>query len=327
MSNVVQTPTDPLAVTTAVDIPEIPVTAYPRKSDGSVDWRAVAMRNPGHFYVKREHESKVAALLGKQPGEIANLSPEDIAKVPDKYLVIRKAGILELARLRGYSTVVPEVKHVQPDYVVVQTHITWEPFEGQPGKTTGGVGEAHPRNTSKMGGLYLAATAENRSVSRCVRQFLEIDIVCSDELGDGVEPEQNASSDSSNPSSSPMDLSPQGILSRSAQEGQFTFSFEQVKNAALSRWNEDTTNLAANPQVKRRIENDPSKWTTWADIPPRDCYTLTQLIQAAKLARSKGAQKPVEPPATTPAPMAVTQAPAASRKPAKTKILPSEKAA
>lgn len=286
-------------VTTNVGSVSIPggVTALPRKVDGTVDWRAVAMRTPANFYVKREHEEKVAALLGKQPSEVADLSPEEIAKVPDKYLVIRKAGIIELARLRGFSSAIPEVQHVQPDYVVVRTLIAWDPFEGIPAKVSGGVGEAHPQNCTRMGAAYLAATAENRAFSRCVRQFLEIDIVCSDELGgSNVEPEPSSNGGSNGAAKSQIDLTPQGSLARAAQEGTYTFSFEQVKQAAKSRWEEDNAKVTTDPNAKRRIENDPTDWKTWADIPPRDCYTLTQLIQAAKAAKAAKAAAPTTAP-------------------------------
>ena len=269
-----------------------PSSTYPRKDDGSVNWRALV--RPEHLYVKREHEEKVAKLLNKPISALADLGPEDISKVPDKYLVIRKAGILELARLRGYEKAPPEVKHVQRDYVVVQVHIAWLPFEGIPAKVTGGVGEACPENCSKMGAAYLAATAENRAFSRAVRQFLEIDIVSSDELGDGVAPEQESSrfgGDSSNATTngpvSAMDLGPSGSLQRAAANSRQRFTFEQIKDAAVYRWADDSEKLVANPGLandptwKRQIENDPAPWTDWKDVPPRDCLTLIALIKEA----------------------------------------------
>jgi hypothetical protein len=253
---------------------------WPRKPDGSVNWRALV--RPEHLYVKREFEPKVAEMLGKKSTDIANLLPEDIAKVPDRYLVIRKAGILELARLRGYSSAVPDVKHAARDYVVVQTLVSWLPFEGQPVKTNGGVGEAHHENTSRLGAFYLAAMAENRAFARAVRQFLEIDIVSSDELGAGIEPEQNPSAVQT-ATSNINDMLPTGALAKAAHEG--GFSFEQIKKAALSRWQEDSINVAKDANFKRRIENDPTAWQDFKDIPARDCMSLITLIKAAKAAR------------------------------------------
>ncbi len=228
-------------------------TELPRKLDGSVNWRACV--KPEHLYVKKEHEATVAKKLNKPFAEI------NVTEVEDRYLVIRKAGIIELARLRGYESAPPEVKHVQRDYVVVQTHITWLPFEGQPAKVTGGVGEAHFENTTKMGANYLAASAENRAFSRAVRQFLEIDIVSSDELGaQEVEPDTDAAPASTNP------FSPQGALSRTATETGFTF--DVVKKGALSKYRD-------------KIKGEPEQWTKFEDISPLDCNTLIALLREA----------------------------------------------
>ncbi len=286
-------------------------TTFPRKPDGSVNWRALV--RPEHLYVKAEHKEAAARQLNKPIEAIRDLGPEDIAKLPDSMLVIRKAGILELARLRGYSSAIPEVQHAQRDYVIVRTLITWDPFEGQPAKVTGGVGEACPENCTAMGAAYLAATAQNRAIARGVRDFLEIDIVCSDELGkSGVEPEQRvssvaggapttataaSSSPAPEPGSSGGAVGPVPSLTKAAMQA--GFSFINVKDAALARWNEDTTMLKTNPTTKRRIENDPTPWTTWSDVPPRDCLTLIQLIKAAEAARKSRPAAPA--PAAAPA--------------------------
>lgn len=282
------TPGQPLPDTT---VPS-PAAKLPRRADGSVDWRALV--RPEHLYVKGEHKETVAKLLQKPVSEIRDLGPEDVKRVPDRYLVIRKAGILELARLRGFVSQIPDVQFAQRDYVIVRTVVTWTPFENMP-LTSGGVGEATPENTSEMGCRYLASNAQNRAFARAVRDYLEIDIVCSDELGrDGAEPEQNnyrtdsvtpAISSTSAPSAGPKDLSPQGTLQRTAEEA--GFSFEQVKEAAQSRWDEDSAQLEQNPGYRRRIENDPSIWPDWKGVPPRDCLTLTQLIKAFKAARTE----------------------------------------
>lgn len=307
-------------------------TTFPRRPDGSVDWLAVAFQCPEHFYVKKEHSETVAKLLGKPVDAIRDLGPEDIAKVPDRYLVIRKAGVLRLGRLRGYSSVLPDVKHVQRDYVVVQTWIDWLPFENEPAKRTGGVGEANPENTTRLGAAYLAATAQNRAYARGVRDYLEIDIVSSDELGGPEqEPYRNDTSSASgsaggSSTSAPVtDLGPSGTLQRAAQSG--GFSFDQVKQAAVTRWVEDSAAIAKAEADKtdapiRRIENDPTDWATWSDVPPRDCLTLVQLIkaaEAAKAAKVKAAAEGATPasaaakrPATTAAKAKVTPISAAS---------------
>lgn len=301
-----------------------PAITFPRKPDGSVNWRALV--RPECLYVKSEHKETVARLLNKPIEAIRDLGPEDIVKVPDRMLVIRKAGILELARLRGYTSAIPEVQHAQRDYVIVRTLVTWDPFEGQPAKVTGGVGEACPENTTAMGAAYLAATAQNRAFARAVRDFLEIDIVCSDELGkDGMEPESRASTVAGATAASatvaaateaPGGVGPVPSLTKAALSA--GFSFINVKDAALARWHEDTKMIATNPTTKRRIENDPKPWTNWSEVPPRDCLTLIQLIKAAEAAR-KTAANGSAPTAAAPASAAK---PAVVRAPRKPKVTP-----
>lgn len=271
-------------------------TVFPRTPDGVVNWRSMLFAN--ELYVKNEHKDTVARLLGKPVEAIRDLTTEDVAKVDDRYLVVKKAGILRLARLRGYSSALPDVKHVQRDYVVVQTWVEWDAFDGKPGKRTGGVGEATPENTTQLGAAYLASTAQNRAFARAVRDFLEIDIVCSDELGrDGKQPEQEdsraAGGVAGQAANEPLDLGPAGSLQRAARDSKRRFTFEEVKQAALSRWQEDCDALATKPELeqdpkwKRRIESDPNAWEKWGDIVPRDCLTLITLIKAADAADAK----------------------------------------
>lgn len=248
---------------------------WPRKEDGKVNWRA--MVRPEHLYVKKEHAEALAKRLGKAIGEIT------VADAEDRHLVIRKAGILELADLRGYSSAIPKVSHVQRDYVVVTTLVEWKEFEGTDMITTGGVGEAHPDNTSQMGSAYLAAMAENRAFARAVRQFLQVDIVSSDELGSNqVAPETN---EPSNGGTSSNPVGPQAALQRAAEATQVTF--EQVKKAAQQ------------PKIREKLAvdetgkclSDPDSWKRWDDVAPRDCNTLINLLREGKKARDEAAAK------------------------------------
>lgn len=261
-------------------------TELPRNADGSVNWRATVPA--AALYVKKDLKEKAAKLLERPIEQIDTLTAEDVAKLPDSYLVIKKAGILELARKRGYSSAIPEVQSAMRDYVIVRMLITWDPFEGQPTKVTGGIGDACAENTSQLGARYLGPVAANRAFSLAVRNFLEIDIVSSDELGDkGLTPEQESSTVTVAPT---LMVGPRSTLEKAAAEGGFTF--EKVKNAAQARWTEDSKTISeaeASGKVgpKRRIENDPAAWTTFADIPPRDCTTLIQLIRASIAARKQ----------------------------------------
>lgn len=261
-----------------------PKPIYPRKPDGTVNWRALVQ--PAHVYVKKGDEAKVATILGVTPQDIKE-GKYDTTRVEDKYLVIRKAGLIELARIRGYFSAAPEVKYASRDYVVVQTHIHWKEFEGQDEVVTGGVGEASPDNTSSFMRVYLAAAAENRAFSRAVRQFLNIDIVSADELGSGdVAPEVDSGS------SVASTLTPQGVLQKTVEESKS--SFEKMKLAAVSKFKFDADKLAADPLYKVAFKSDPSIWTKYEDVSALDCMTLIELINKSKADKAK-ADKAVKP--------------------------------
>lgn len=245
--------------------------ALPKNEDGSVNWRAII--KPEHLYVKTESREAVAKLLDKPVAEVRNLGPEDIAKLPDQHLVIKKAGILALAKARGYTAVNARVAHAQRDYVVSEATIDWEG-----GVRTAAVGDAHVGNCSELGALYLGPMSFNRAFALCVRNHLGIDIVSSDELGGkGVEPESVAQSTGQ--------VTPENELAKAASDA--GFSFDQVRNAAQTRWNEDTQSLASDANFRRRIENDPAPWKTWTEVPKRDCLTLIGLIRAAHAAKTE----------------------------------------
>lgn len=260
-------------------------TVYPRKPDGSINWRALVQ--PSHVYVKKGDEAKVATALGVTPQDIKE-GKYDTTRVEDKHLVIRKAGLIELARIRGYTSAAPEVKYASRDYVIVQTWIHWSAFEDKPAIVTGGVGEASPDNTSSFMRVYLAAAAENRAFSRAVRQFLNIDIVSSDELGGGdVAPEVE-----SGPSVA-SSLTPQGVLQKNVEEAKS--SFDKIKAASVAKFKHDTEQLAKDPAYKAAFKTDPSVWTKYEDISALDCMTLIELINKAKAdkAASDKTKKPV----------------------------------
>ena len=79
----------------------------------------------------------------------------DVSKLEDKDLLILLGGIKELAQIRGYKEIVFEA-------------LADESFN----------------NTKSFARFFLAAIAENRAFVRCVRNFLKINIVSQEELGD-----------------------------------------------------------------------------------------------------------------------------------------------
>ena len=141
---------------------------YVFNEDGAIDWRAM---------VKTQY-----------------LVPDrNKTKLPDTQLIILLGGIKELAQIRGFTSVKYNVNCPCPDYVVATCIIEWMPNYETEGKvvTFSSIGDASPNNTSSFARNYLAAIAENRAFVRCVRNFLKINIVGKDELGEnsGARPE------------------------------------------------------------------------------------------------------------------------------------------
>jgi len=140
--------------------------------EGLVDWRK--MIKPEFLAVNKQYfESRNVPV------------PESTEGLQDKELLILLGGIKNLARLRGFESVefLPMSSH--PDYVVCACRIGWTGnFETEFKHVAfSAVGDASPYNTNEMGRKYLGPIAENRAFVRCVRNFLNINIVGQDEIG------------------------------------------------------------------------------------------------------------------------------------------------
>lgn len=141
------------------------VPAYIFNEDGSVNWRK--MINP-KFLVPNKQKTKET----------------DISKLEDGQLLILLGGIKELAHLRGFYEVSHNITSPSMDCVISVCHINFIPnyeTEGR-GITFSAVGDATAFNTNSFGKNFLGPIAENRAFVRCVRNFLKINIVGSDEI-------------------------------------------------------------------------------------------------------------------------------------------------
>lgn len=140
---------------------------YVFNEDGAINWRAMVKTQ---YLVPDRNKTQEA----------------DVTKLPDNQLIILLGGIKELAQIRGFTSVRYDVKSPCPDYVVATCAIDWVPnyeTEGQ-AVTFSAIGDASPNNTKSFARNFLGPIAENRSFVRCVRNFLKINIVSQEELGD-----------------------------------------------------------------------------------------------------------------------------------------------
>tara|TARA_R100000005_G_scaffold96613_1_gene85159 strand:+ start:4467 stop:5204 length:738 start_codon:yes stop_codon:yes gene_type:complete len=138
---------------------------YHYNPDGLINWRKMVREE---FLVPNKQKTKET----------------DISKLEDKDLLILLGGIKELAQIRGFTSVNYDVSSPSSDYVVATCTINWiGNYEtgGDP-ISFAAIGDASPANTTSFASKYLGPIAENRSFVRCVRNFLKINVVASDEI-------------------------------------------------------------------------------------------------------------------------------------------------
>jgi len=220
---------------------------YEFTEDGLIDWR------------KMIDTKYLVPNLSKFPAgtENKNLNVRDLE---DNQLLILLGGIKDLANLRGYSKVEYKVFNCTQNHVAVSCKITWSPnFETNNEQIEfESLADAHLDNTKSFAKDFLMAIAENRAFVRSVRNFLRINIIGSDELGDsknqtvihtesGVESQVSAS----HPSNVLKDL-----MSRAS------ISFDTIKDTL----------------VKEGVE-DASNWASISEIPNKTIFSLIQRIK------------------------------------------------
>jgi hypothetical protein len=140
---------------------------YVFNDDGSINWRAMVK---SQYLVPNRQKTQET----------------DVSKLEDKDLLILLGGIKELAQIRGFTSVEYKVVTATDNYFATSCRITWIPnyeTENRP-VTFEALADASLVNTKDFARYFLAAIAENRAFVRCVRNFLKINIVSQEELGD-----------------------------------------------------------------------------------------------------------------------------------------------
>ena len=184
---------------------ENPPIDYVFNEDGSVDWRKM---------VRKEY-----LVPNKQ-----KTSETNVSLLEDRDLLILLGGIKELAQIRGFSSVGYDVVAAKQDYFATSCTIDWTPnyeTNDQP-VSFSALADAHFENTYSFASNFLAATAENRAFVRCVRNFLKINIVGQEEMGN------SGSSKPQRKNSPKSDSNPSTLLKKVMEEK--SISFENIKN-------------------------------------------------------------------------------------------------
>jgi len=181
-------------------------TNYIFNEDGSINWRKM---------VKQEY-----LVPNKQKTQ-----ETDVSKLEDRDLLILLGGIKELAQIRGYSKVEYNVVSASENYFSTSCKITWLPNYETNGREIvfESLTDATLNNTKSFARFFLAAIAENRAFVRCVRNFLKINIVGQEELGDAKLLEEGPKQENA--------TSPHFLLEKIMKEK--SISFEKLKDKLI----------------------------------------------------------------------------------------------
>jgi len=224
---------------------------YKTNEDGSINWRAM---------VKSEHlfPNKGWFELRKQQ------APTSIEGLNDSQLLIKLAGIKELAKLRGYTSVKYDVIKCEPSYVSIKCGITWIPnYESEYESYYEDIANATVNNTSDFAVKFLETIAANRAFVRAVRNFLGVHIVGSDEI-DASKKGASAILEEDNEITLP---SSQGMLEKTA------------KNSGINSFSEFQDYLREAWKLNVYRNNDTKVWTSYNDIPAKEARILMSILK------------------------------------------------
>ena len=183
--------------------------SYQFNEDGSINWRGMVKTQ--YLVPNRQRTQQT-----------------DVSKLEDRDLLILLGGIKELAQIRGFTSVEYNVVTAADNYFATSCKITWIPNYETSNKPVifEALADASLVNTKDFARYFLAAIAENRAFVRCVRNFLKINIVSQEELGDaklGLVAKED--SEKENP------MNPTALLEKVMQEK--GVSFDILKNKLL----------------------------------------------------------------------------------------------
>ena len=216
---------------------------YVFNDDGSINWRKM---------VNDEHLFPNAQAFNGSP-------PNSIEGIPDHKLLIKLAGIKELARLRGFSDISYEVVKCELDHVAVICSINFIANYETSGEPVWfqDMANATLDNTHDFGQSFLETMACNRSFVRAIRNFLNIHIVGADEI------DKSNKKSSSKKSNSKPSLSPQSMLDTA-----FDGDFDDFISDLRKLW-------AKNVYKNKDITN----WKSFDDIPIKEARVLIKIIK------------------------------------------------
>ena len=224
---------------------------YKFNEDGSINWRA--MIKPEHLYPNKDwFETRKLQV------------PDSIEGLGDHQLLVKLAGIKELARLRGFLDVQFKIETISSHYATAVCSISWMPNYESDGnaQTFTSTANATSENCSGFGIKFLEPIAENRAFVRSVRNYLNIHIVGDDEIDKSKNKVAYEESESIVQS-----LTPQSALKNSAKQNLGCEDFEAFKKHLRKLWKDETYK-----------NEEAANWNSFEDISIKESRKLLSIV-------------------------------------------------
>ena len=176
--------------------------SYVFDETGFIDWRVLIPK--GFLFINQQKFKE----LGKEV-------PKTMDGLEDSMIIIKLGGIKWLARVRGYEKVMFEVISASPENVVVKCIIDWIPnIENPLGASYEEIASCNAKNAVEFNIKFAESIAANRAFVRCVRNFLNVNIVGEEEI---FEKEADATKTDVQ-SGGQVSVDPQSIFMKNAKE-------------------------------------------------------------------------------------------------------------
>jgi len=141
---------------------------------GFIVWRD--MISPEYLYPNKEYFAR-----NNQP------VPDSAEGLPDNQCLVKIGGLIELMRIRGYTSLDQHIVNVDNGYVTAKCTIRWEPNveTNMLPITFSWVANSNAGNCGDFMANFQETQAQNRALSLCIRKFLNINIVSDEEMSKG----------------------------------------------------------------------------------------------------------------------------------------------
>lgn len=236
---------------------------YPYDTNGKIDWFKLVPSDC--LYINQSKKAALEKRLNKPFEEIQK------SEVKDTDLVITLQGLRHLLDLRGYKSAKTRLDYCGPEYAAATCEIAFLPNPEENFEQVFTASAcAHRDNTRSFMQKYLVEAATNRAFCRAVRQFLKINTVSNEELGDG----QNASnSDESDNQPTENPMCPRFLLKKTIER----------KNKELPAEQQITFATIKQRLVDEKKVKNAEKFQSFDDIPKDVIFSLIDRVENAKI--------------------------------------------